>query len=283
MEKNKKLSIITINYNNRDGLRKTIESVVSQTYRDFEYVIIDGGSTDGSVEVIKEYADRIDYWVSERDKGIYNAMNKGAFAAHSEYLLFLNSGDALCEKNVLTVVFTHSFTADVVCGNIINDRGGSMEAPEEVTMEYFLLGCLPHPSSFVKRLLFDVHPYDERFKIAGDWEFFMYHLIVENVTYQHININVTLFDTTGISCSTNKDQHDAELRKEAIARILPPRVAEDFSVFMGKRDGYHRLFYTLSKSRMRKLVYLVCVLMIEILMLNRGWIRDYQIIETKES
>jgi glycosyltransferase involved in cell wall biosynthesis len=88
-----KLSVITINYNNAIGLRKTIESVVNQTFRDYEYIIIDGGSTDGSVDVIKEYADKIDYWVSEPDKGIYNAMNKGVAAAHGEYTNFLNSGD----------------------------------------------------------------------------------------------------------------------------------------------------------------------------------------------
>ena len=278
MEKNKKLSIITINYNNRNGLRKTIESVVSQTFSDFEYVVIDGGSTDGSVEVIKEYADKIDYWVSERDKGIYNAMNKGAFAAHGEYLLFLNSGDALYEKDVLQKVFESRPEADVVCGNIVNDRGGSMEAPEEVTMEFFLLGCLPHPSSFIKRFLFDIHPYDERFKIAGDWEFFMYHLIARDVTYQHTNVNVTLFDTTGISCSTSADQHDAELRKEAIARILPPRVAEDFSVFMGKKDDYNRLFYMVGKSQLKKWVYAVAVLFLKTIMLNRGWIRQFSLI-----
>ena len=88
-----RLSIITINYNNREGLRKTIESVVNQTYRNFEYIIIDGGSTDGSVEVVKEYADRISYWVSEPDNGIYNAMNKGVLAANGKYIQFLNSGD----------------------------------------------------------------------------------------------------------------------------------------------------------------------------------------------
>ena len=82
-----KLSVITINYNNRDGLKKTIESVVNQTYKDFEYIIIDGGSTDGSVEVLKEYSDKIDYWVSEPDKGIYNAMNKGIDIAKGEYVM----------------------------------------------------------------------------------------------------------------------------------------------------------------------------------------------------
>lgn len=87
-----KYSIITINYNNADGLRRTIESVVNQTYKDIEYIIIDGGSTDGSVDVIKEYGSQIDYWVSEPDKGIYNAMNKGILQAHGEYLNFMNSG-----------------------------------------------------------------------------------------------------------------------------------------------------------------------------------------------
>lgn len=271
------LSIITINYNNKVGLQKTIESVINQSAKDFEYVIIDGGSTDGSVEIIKEYADKIDYWVSEKDKGIYHAMNKGALAAHGEYTLFLNSGDAFIDGDVLNKVFENDLYADIVCGNIVNDKGGTMIAPQKVTMEYFLLGCLPHPSSFIKRSLFDTHPYDERFKIAGDWEFFMYHLIVENVTYQHININVTLFDTTGISCSTSKDLHDIELRKEVIARILPPRVAEDFSVFMGKKDNYNRLFYTVGKSQLKKWIYAVVVLLLKAVMLNRGWIRHFSL------
>lgn len=278
MKDNKKISIITINYNNRDGLRKTIESVIGQTCHDFEYLVIDGGSTDRSVDVIKEYADRIDYWVSERDHGIYHAMNKGAKAAHGEYTMFLNSGDCLCNEHVIANVFQHELKADIVSGDIINDKGGRLSAPENVTMEYFLLGCLPHPSSFIRRKLFDVHPYDERFKIAGDWEFFMYHLIVRNVTYQQVNETITLFDTTGISCSTSKGQHDTLLRQESIDQILPARVAEDYSVFMGERDIYHKLFYTISKSKLKKLVYAVSVLLIKMIMLNRGWINKYRIV-----
>ena len=99
------LSIITINYNNLAGLQKTFESVFNQTFQDFEYIVIDGGSTDGSKELIEQYHDKIDYWVSEPDSGIYNAMNKGIVRANGEYLQFLNSGDSLLGENILKNVF----------------------------------------------------------------------------------------------------------------------------------------------------------------------------------
>ena len=119
-----KFSIITVNYNNKEGLRKTIESVIHQTFNDYEYIIIDGGSTDGSVDIIKEYNDKISYWISEKDKGIYNAMNKGIRVSTGDYLLFLNSGDHLSENNVLEKVFPYLDGTDFVYGNEwkINDR-----------------------------------------------------------------------------------------------------------------------------------------------------------------
>ena len=108
-----KLSIITINYNNLAGLQKTIESVVSQTFRDFEWIVIDGGSVDGSRELIERYANSFSYWVSEPDKGIYNAMNKGIVVAKGDYLLFLNSGDWLCDEMALERSFSHHPTKDI--------------------------------------------------------------------------------------------------------------------------------------------------------------------------
>ena len=111
-----KYSIITVNFNNRDGLRKTIESVIHQTCRDYEYIVIDGGSTDGSVDVLKEYDKNIDYWVSEPDKGIYNAMNKGITQAHGEYLNFMNSGDCFYDKNVLENLCEKGLSSDIIVG-----------------------------------------------------------------------------------------------------------------------------------------------------------------------
>ena len=112
----KKLTIITINRNNLEGLRKTIASVVSQTWRHFEYIVIDGASCDGSAEYIASMSDAIDYWISEKDSGVYEAMNKGVVKAQGEYLLFLNSGDFLVDKEVLSKVFDQAKGSDILCG-----------------------------------------------------------------------------------------------------------------------------------------------------------------------
>ena len=111
-----KYSIITVNYNNKDGLRKTIESVIHQTFRDFEFIVIDGGSTDGSAEVLKEYDAQIDYWVSEPDNGVYYAMNKGTRQAHGDYLNFMNSGDCLYDEKVLEHLSAKGLSADIIVG-----------------------------------------------------------------------------------------------------------------------------------------------------------------------
>lgn len=202
-------------------------------------------------------------------------MNKGAFAAHGEYLLFLNSGDYLCDNKVLKSVFDNYFEADVVCGNIVTNSGGGLVAPERVTMELFINGSLSHPSSFIKRKLFETHPYDERFRISGDWEFFVYHLIVKNVSYQKLSINVSVFDTTGISSTTSRDERDKELRQEIVDGILFPRVLDDYKRFMGEDDSYFSLFYTLSHTRYKYLIYRVILMFMKVFMLNKGWIKKY--------
>lgn len=114
-----KLSIITVNLNNREGLRKTIESVICQSFSDYEYIIIDGGSTDGSKELIELYQNKVTYWISETDKGIYNAMNKGIKTGKGDYCLFLNSGDWLVNSTVIEKEFSDSKQADIIYGNTI--------------------------------------------------------------------------------------------------------------------------------------------------------------------
>ena len=174
-----KLSIITVNLNDCNGLKKTIESVICQTFTDYEYIVIDGASTDGSVDVIKQYANKITYWVSEPDTGIYNAMNKGILQAKGEYCLFLNSGDWLVENNILEKVFSITFDEDIVYG--YDKHVGSSKVkcyPEKWNFRVFLDDTLPHVASFIKRNLFyEVAFYNEENKAISDWEFFVLAIV----------------------------------------------------------------------------------------------------------
>ena len=158
-----KYSIVTINYNNAEGLRRTIQSVVSQTYADYEYLIIDGGSTDGSVDIIKEYENKISYWVSEKDGGIYNAMNKGVKASNGEYLIFMNSGDVFYRDKVLEDIQSTNKTDDIIVGKVFTDKGEEfLYQPNQPTMYFFYSSTIPHQGAFIKKWLLHKYPYDER-------------------------------------------------------------------------------------------------------------------------
>lgn len=201
-----KIAIITINYNEKEGLKKTIESVLSQTFSDFEYVVIDGNSSDGSKEIIEAYRDRLNYAVSEPDSGIYNAMNKGIRAATGEYLLFLNSGDCLYENDTLAKVAQlidgnfGIYYGDLVYYNQKKRRFENWTFPDTLTLGFFVENSLPHQGSFIKRSLFEtISMYNESLKIASDWEFFIKAIIVEKVSYKHIDLVISEYDFTGIS------------------------------------------------------------------------------------
>lgn len=203
-EKQPQLSIITINRNNRAGLEKTIRSVVNQTFTDFEYIVIDGASTDGSVAVIEQYADQIDYWVSEPDTGIYNAMNKGIRVATGDYLLFLNSGDILYDRDVLKMsnVFLVK-SISFLSGNTILEFNGKQTfnpAKEDIGFETFFRKSISHPSTFINRYMFEKYGrYCEENKIVSDWEFFFKALVLGDESYQKLPFIVSVFDKFGIS------------------------------------------------------------------------------------
>lgn len=209
-----KISIISINYNNADGLYKTIQSVVQQTYKNLEYIIIDGGSVDESKRVI-ESAEHIDYWVSESDSGIYNAMNKGIGAATGEYLLFLNSGDTLINDHVLAEAVEMGLTHDLVSANllVLKDPVPLKWIPEdELSFKTFLSSTIPHPSTFIKGTLFKtVGLYNEEFSIISDWEFFLLATCKYNCSYKHIDLFLTAFSDGGIS---SEPQNYAKIDQE---------------------------------------------------------------------
>lgn len=220
------LSIITINRNNIAGLCKTVNSVLVQSVRDFEFIIIDGNSTDGSLDVIKRYNDQITYWVSEEDKGIYNAMNKGINKSTGEYCLFLNSGDWFCDEKVIEDFIKKSFKEDIVAGKeMIMSNPLKLYAPptpEEITYEYFVEDSLMHASTFIKRKLFDKFGlYNENFKIVSDWEFLFKVLILYNCSYTIFDRYVACFDTTGISRQKYWEIIHRQERQNVIGSLLP--------------------------------------------------------------
>lgn len=200
-----KLSIITINLNNKDGLKKTIESVFSQTFQEFEYLIIDGGSTDGSKELIENNLDKINYWVSEKDNGIYNAMNKGILKAKGEYILFMNSGDFLYNDNTVKEAFEKGNNEDIIYGDAkvdgkTEDENKTWTCPSNLTFKYFLTRTIHHTSAFIKRdLFFKWGLYNEGFKIMSDWEFFIKVICLHQVGYKHVGLIISCFNQDGIS------------------------------------------------------------------------------------
>jgi glycosyltransferase involved in cell wall biosynthesis len=197
------LSIITINYNNAKGLQKTIDSVVNQSFQDFDYVVIDGGSTDESMSIAKTYS-RINYSISERDKGVFDAQNKGIDASKGDYLLFLNSGDVLLHNDVLQQVVNLKLKADIWYGDLIFDFGKGkqklMKLPHKLTKAYLYQGNIWHPATFIKRVLFNQYgKYNLDYKIAADYDFFFKTIAVNQVSAAQIPFPVSLYDTDGIS------------------------------------------------------------------------------------
>lgn len=234
-----KLSIITVNLNNRDGLKKTIDSVVSQTFRDFEWIVIDGGSTDGSKELIEQYAEHFAYWVSEPDKGIYNAMNKGIKVSKGEYLHFLNSGDWLCDNQVLENIFVRNHYSEVLCGDYYREDGKLYSClgelwngiEEDITLFTLFDYSIQHSGcAFIKRSLFDEYGlYDEELRIASDWKWFLQVLGFGEASLKRIDVPISVYDTTGVS-SIQIEQREKE-RKLIIDSIVPSRIVLDYEKY----------------------------------------------------
>ena len=245
------ISIITINRNNAAGLEKTLQSVAAQTYKEFEYVIIDGASTDGSVEVVKKYESQFAHlkWVSEPDNGIYNAMNKGIRMASGDYIQILNSADALASNEVtekMLAALEEKGRPSMLYGNMIKcfPDGRKMVdkcfAGREITMLGMYTGTLNHDPAYIRRDLFGKYGfYDESLKIVSDWKWYLQAIILGGEKPQYVDLDVTLFDMTGIS-ETNKELDKAE-RQQVLARLFPEAVLADYERFAFPIDQIKRL------------------------------------------
>ena len=245
------LSVITINRNNATGLEKTLCSVASQTFKEFEYIVVDGASSDRSVEVIKDHESDFAHlrWVSEPDKGIYNAMNKGLCMAIGDYVQILNSGDELASDDVverMLKALDEKSNPDILYGNMIKafadgkkvrDRGFAGEAP---TMFGFIRGTLNHDPVYIRRSLFDKFGYyREDLPITADWRWYVEAIPFGGVIPEYVDIDVTIFDMNGIS-ETQIERREKE-RDEELRRILPIGVYQDYKTYYFPIEQVRRL------------------------------------------
>lgn len=246
------LSIITINRDDAIGLEKTMCSIATQTYQDFEYIVIDGASLDSSVDIIKKYESKFLgrlKWVSEPDLGIYNAMNKGIKMVSGEYVQFLNSGDCLAAEDVMkrmSDALVKSAFPNILYGNMIKcfpdgrERVDRSFRGNNITLLDMFTGTLNHSPAYIKRDLFEKYGlYDESLKIVSDWKWFLQAIVFGGETPQYVDVNVTRFDMTGIS-ETNKELNRAE-RRRVLEELFPKAILKDYDRYSFAMEQFDRL------------------------------------------
>lgn len=274
-----KLSVITVNYNDRDGLISTIQSIVGQTFKDYEYIIIDGGSTDGSVEVVRQNEENITYWISEPDKGIYNAMNKAIKVASGEYCIFMNSGDCFYTHDVIEKTLPFLGDTDIVYGNTHYTDGKIRYSKDEPDLfSFFYVSCWCHQSTFIKTDLLKKYFYDDSLRIVADWKFLLQTVIKDNCSFKAINQNISLYDSTGIS-STNKELYEKE-RTLVMSEMFTHREIEDYQRLVYGHTWDEKLYAEMKHSKYHGLLYTMNVMFIKILCLFKKrstWIDKYPI------
>ncbi len=240
------------------GLRETIRSVLLEQRVDFEYIIVDGASTDGSVDVIKENQNGINLWISEPDNGIYNAMNKGIIRAEGEYCLFLNSGDLLESHALRHLLPFLDGTADIFYGDA-KIRSGAKFAdyrmPQHVTLLYLMQSALNHQCCFIRTKLLKQRPYDEDMRIVSDWAW-TFAALLDGKSFRHMDIVVACYDMNGIS-SSNRELMTIE-RSNYISTIMSQAVINDYQQIISiLGDDWHILGLELAKHpHLKKLLVL---------------------------
>ncbi len=258
-----KLSIITINLNNKQGLEKTIESISKQSFNSYEHILIDGESTDGSKERINKYSkenSKVTYWISEKDSGIYNAMNKGIEKAQGEYLLFLNSGDYL-EEDILNRISHEIADEDIIYGNLnlISENGEKrlqqfpsppFSASQVISPNFYL----PHPATFIKRQLFDSEKYIEKYKIISDGAFFLRCILLRGCTFKHISSTISNFIEGGISNNEKSYSLTKQERDDFFANLLSPILLKDINelILIKESPLYESICKTANTQRFQR-------------------------------
>ncbi|MGV8828382.1 MAG: glycosyltransferase family 2 protein [Breznakibacter sp.] len=221
-----KVSVVSINLNNAAGLKRTIESIISQNYEYLEYVVVDGVSTDGSMDVIMQYRGYIDKLLVEPDDGPFFAMNKALKLVSGEYVIFINSGDCLVDGVLKRIFGLGSVCADIVYGDCYIELNGVIDYIHKVSanpgIAFFYKGNLNHQSTFIRSELHKNFPYDESFRIAADFKLFFNLIIRQNCTVHYVNEPVAVFDISGLSNQPVYDSLHRQERQLVLSSYLSP-------------------------------------------------------------
>jgi glycosyltransferase involved in cell wall biosynthesis len=245
------LSIITINLNNCEGLRNTMNSVIKQTYQNFEYIVIDGASSDGSVELIKSYQEKINYWISKEDSGIYEAMNKGIKQANGKFLLFLNSGDTLYHSNILAEITekikdndVNIFYTDV---NFVDEKlklAWIKTYPKTVDDSFFIKSSLCHQTMLIEKRVFDeIGLYKEDYQLSGDW-IFSFDAFMKGIVFKKVEqIVLSNFVLDGFS----SDYRLSQKERGHFLHQCYPQYLEQYKMIIKKKGIFTRMLLKTSR------------------------------------
>lgn len=242
----RKVTVVTVTYNAQEHLEQTIKSVIKQDYSNVEYIIIDGGSTDGTIDIIKKYEDHIAYWISEPDHGIYDAMNKGIDVATGEWINFMNAGDCFCEiGTILKVMENLSDDTDIISGDIysidLNNNKAYRSAPRE-GYAYDGMFCY-HQTMFTKVNIMKMLKFDTSFKVAGDYDFVMKCYVAKH-KFQFLDFAVANFMEGGISSKylLNAKIEDMFIQSKHLNNSEDVFYKNSYAVFQSFNENNNRLF-----------------------------------------
>lgn len=228
-----KISVITVNYNNCDGLLKTIKSIINQSYRDIDFIVIDGGSTDDSLSLLKKYQNDINYWVSENDKGIYDAMNKGILASSGDYIIFMNSGDSFYNESVLEDFISLHPIEDIVYGDIfinyLNGRKKVKRMLKKLTIGNSYNFTITHQAIFHKASLFKEKYYSVDYKLISDWIFYNEAIFLGNASYKYIDLIIANYESGGLSSNIKTAENERKKYLEETQSKLFFQLLKEFN------------------------------------------------------
>ena len=208
------ISIITVVFNGEKKLEKTILSVINQTYDNLEYIVIDGSSKDGTIDIVKKYEDKINYWVSEKDSGIYEAMNKGILASKGDYINFMNAGDFFTRKNLVSEVVNilNSKKIDLLYGNSYIGNGSYNKVNIKHKIQ-FIYKTICHQVIFAKKICFNNNMFDIRYQWLADYKWLLECFLNKNIKMKYINKEICYFEP--INNRQTKNMHLKRLSERA--------------------------------------------------------------------